>query len=319
MSDTAARLFRLLSLLQLPRDWPGSELAARLEVSGRTVRRDVERLRDLGYPVEATMGGIGGYRLVGGVAMPPLLLDDEEAVAIAIGLRTVVAHPVAGIDEASVRALAKLQQVLPPRLRSRVGALGGVTVSLIGNEGTLDPGELTLIANVIANRGRLRFDYRRNDRTETTRLVEPHSLVVAGRRWYLVAYDLDRDDWRIFRADRIRDPRHVAARPTDRDLPALDAAAFVRSRLYESAPTYAASATLELSAEQARLHLGDDVGDVEPVDDRHCRIRLRSDTIEWLAFRLVRFGCEFVVHEPRELVAYLAQVGGRVTRAAGNL
>ena len=318
MSDTPARLFRLLSLLQNPRDWPGSELAARLEVTGRTVRRDVERLRDLGYPVEALMGPIGGYRLVGGAAMPPLLLDDEEAVAIAIGLRTVVAHPVVGVEEASVRALAKLQQVLPPRLRTRVGALGVATVSLVGDVASLDPEDLTLIAKAIANGLRLRFDYRAIDRTESARLVEPHSLVVAGRRWYLVGYDIDRDDWRIFRADRIRDPRHVPGRAAARELPALDAASFVQARLYELAPTYTAVATLEVSAEQARLESGEVVDDLEPIDEYHCRVHLQADTLEWLAFRLIRFGCAFDVHEPPELAAYCLALGGRLTRAAGK-
>jgi predicted DNA-binding transcriptional regulator YafY len=318
MSDTPARLLKMLSLLQAPRDWPGSELATRLDVSGRTIRRDVERLRDLGYPVEAAMGAIGGYRLVGGTAMPPLLLDDEEAVAIAIGLRTVVAHAIDGVEEASVRALVKLQQVLPPRLRTRVGALSVATVTLVGDAATLDPEELTLIAKVIANRGLLRFDYRANDRTESSRLVEPHSLVAAGRRWYLVAFDNDRDDWRIFRADRVRDPRQVAGRAEARELPAQDAAAFVRTRLYDLAPTYEAVATLQSSAEQVRLRLGDASGDLEPIDEHHCRVRLQADTLEWLAFRLALFDCEFEVHEPPELVAYLRALGGRITRAAGT-
>src|SRR4051794_1035455 len=175
MGDTSARLLNLLSLLQTPRDWPGSELAERLAVSPRTIRRDIDRLRELGYPVEATMGAIGGYRLVAGAAMPPLLLDDEEAVAIAVGLRTAAGNAVGGIEEASVRALAKLQQVLPSRLRHRVGALSAATVSLTGWSGpTVDPEVLTALASGTAGHEKLRFGYRAADRAESRRLVEPH-------------------------------------------------------------------------------------------------------------------------------------------------
>jgi predicted DNA-binding transcriptional regulator YafY len=318
MSDTPARLLRLLSLLQNPRAWPGSELAARLEVSGRTVRRDVERLRDLGYPVEAEMGAIGGYRLVGGSAMPPLLLDDEEAVAIAIGLRTVVAHAVDGVEEASVRALAKLQQVLPPRLQHRVAVLSIATFTMLWETVGVDPERLTLIANAIANRQRLRFDYPATDGTASLRLVEPHSMVAAGRRWYLVAFDDDRDDWRTFRVDRVRDPRSIAGSIGRRELPGGDAAEFVRGRLYDLAPTYEAIVILNLSKEQARRRLGDFAGDIEPIDAEQCRVRLAADTLEWLAFRLALTGSDFEVLEPPQLAAYLRELGARAIRAAGN-
>ena len=317
MSDTPARLLRLLSLLQNPRDWPGSELATRLEVSGRTIRRDVERLRDLGYPVEAVMGAVGGYRLVGGMAMPPLLLDDEEAVAIAIGLRTVVGQAVEGVEEASVRALAKLQQVLPPRLRSRVGVLRAATVSMQwGAATTVDPEQLTVIANAIANGQRLRFAYRANDRTESLRLVEPHSLVATGRRWYLAAFDDDRNDWRIFRVDRVRDPRPIAGSLPPRELPAQDAGEFIRSRLEGLAPTYDALVTLHLRADEATARLGDLYGEVEPIDAGHCRLRMAADTLQWLAFRLTLIDCEFEVHEPPQLAGYLRMLGERLGRAA---
>lgn len=220
MSDTPARLLGLLSLLQTPREWPGSELATRLGVSLRTIRRDVERLRDLGYPVQATMGAIGGYRLVAGKAMPPLLLDDDEAVAIAVGLRTAAGHAVAGIEEASVRALAKLEQVLPSRLRHRVSALGAATEPLLTwDRPTVDPEHLSALAGAVNNREQLRFTYRRRDGVDTERLVEPYKLVSAGRRWYLVGYDNDRDDWRIFRVDRITDLRPTRIRVAARQLP----------------------------------------------------------------------------------------------------
>jgi predicted DNA-binding transcriptional regulator YafY len=316
MSETSGRLLKLLSLLQTPREWPGSELAGRLRVSLRTVRRDIERLRDLGYPVQASMGAVGGYRLVAGAAMPPLLLDDEEAVAIAIGLRTAAVHAVNGIDEASVRALAKLEQVLPARLRYRVGMLTAATVPLLAwNQPTVDPEELTLLAAAIANRERLRFGYRANDGTHSERLVEPHRLVSAGRRWYLVAYDNDQDDWRIFRVDRIREPNPTGVRTAPRELPAEDAAAFVTSKAYSLAPTYTAVATLHAPVEEVAGRLGDAPGDLEPIDEHSCRLRSHTDTLEWLAFRLATLGCEFEVHEPPELAAYLGTLAARMTRA----
>ena len=221
VSDTSSRLLKLLSLLQAPREWPGSELAGRLQVSRRTIRRDVERLRGLGYPVEATMGADGGYRLVAGMAMPPLLLDDDEAVAITVGLATAARHPVQGIEEASVRALAKLEQVLPSRLRYRVRSLSAATAPLPAEDGPgVDPGLLTTLAAAITGRERVRFGYQAGDGAASTRLADPHRLVAAGRRWYLLAYDNDRQDWRIFRTDRIRDLQPTGTRTPPRDLPA---------------------------------------------------------------------------------------------------
>jgi predicted DNA-binding transcriptional regulator YafY len=309
---SAGRLLALLSLLQTPREWPGSEIARRLEVSPRTVRRDVERLRDLGYPVEATMGAEGGYRLVAGTAMPPLLLDDDEAVAIAVGLRAAAGQAVQGIEEASVRALTKLERVLPSRLRHRVGALGAATVPLVtGDRATVDPGQLTGIAGAIGNHERLRFTYRDHDGAESRRHVEPNRLVAAGRRWYLAAFDLDRDDWRLFRVDRIGDALPTGARHRPRELPDGDAAAFVTGKLHSSAPTYEAVVVVDLPAARVPPHLGT----VEPVDGHRSRVRAGADTLEWLAFRFATAGCEFTVEEPPELVGYLRRLGGRVDRA----
>lgn len=220
MTDTPARLLNLLSLLQTPREWPGSELAARLLVSARTIRRDVDRLRELGYPVEATKGAVGGYRLVAGSAMPPLLLDDEEAVAIAVGLRAGAGHAIEGVEEASVRALAKLEQVLPSRLRHRVSTLQNATIPLTRGDGaTVAPQTLTTLAGAVTGQERLRFGYRAGDGTESRRLVEPYRLVSTGMRWYLVAYDLGREDWRTFRVDRVSDPFATGARFGPRELP----------------------------------------------------------------------------------------------------
>ncbi|WP_433245762.1 helix-turn-helix transcriptional regulator [Streptosporangium sp. CA-135522] len=310
-----SRLLSLLSLLQTPREWPGGELAERLSVSRRTVRRDVERLRVLGYPVEATMGADGGYRLVAGAAMPPLLLDDEEAVAITVGLSTAARHPVRGIEEASVRALAKLEQVLPARLRYRVRSLGGATVPLPGGPGSeVDPEQLTTLAAAVANRERVRFVYRAHDGSTSTRLVDPHRLVAAGRQWYLLGHDRDRDDWRIFRIDRITDLHATGARIAPRDPPAEDAAAYVAERLYSLASTYEAIVTLHAPVTEAIRSLGE----VAQIGEGTCRLRTHADTLDWLAFRLLALGCEFEVHEPPELNAHLLALAGRLTRAAAR-
>jgi predicted DNA-binding transcriptional regulator YafY len=319
VSETSGRLLKLLSLLQTPREWPGSELAQRLRVSLRTVRRDIERLRDLGYPVRATMGATGGYRLVAGSAMPPLLVDDEEAVAIAIGLRTAAVHAVEGIEEASLRALAKLEQVLPARLRYRVGALTSATVPLPpGNPATVDPTTLTTLAAAVANRDRLRFGYRGSDGADTQRRVEPHRLVAAGHRWYLIGFDIDRDDWRIFRVDRIRQPQSTGTRNTPRQLPTGDAAAFLTSKLYSLAPTYPAVVTLHVPVEEITGRFGDTLGVLEPIDGHRCRLRSHPDTLQWLAMRLITLGCEFEVHEPAELTRYLRTLTERLARATSH-
>ncbi|MYS82316.1 helix-turn-helix transcriptional regulator [Embleya scabrispora] len=323
---TPARLLGLLSLLQTPREWPGSELSARLGVSARTIRRDIERLRELGYPVEATRGADGGYRLVAGTAMPPLLLDDEEAVAIAVGLRTAAGGAVAGIEEASVRALAKLEQVLPSRLRGRVRAVSGATVPLVPSGPTVDPEALAVLAGAIANHEKVRFVHRAAGGAESRRLVEPNRLVSAGRRWYFVAWDVDRADWRTFRVDRMHEPRPTGARCPERSLPDPDAAAYVERTLHTSAPVHRADVTLYAPAEHVAARLGDALaGDAGPggprlraLDAGSCRLTGYADTLDWLALRLSMLGCEFEVHEPPELREHLRALGGRVTRAAGD-
>ncbi|MEV0650682.1 YafY family protein [Phytomonospora sp. NPDC050363] len=321
MTDTPGRLLTLLSLLQTPREWPGSELAERLGVSPRTIRRDVDRLRELGYPVQASMGAIGGYRLAAGKAMPPLLLDDEEAVAIAVGLRTAAGRAVAGIEEASVRALTKLEQVLPSRLRQRVGALGAATVALpeLGGGGDpVDPENLTAIAAAVATGERLRFGYVAHDGAESRRHVDPHRLVAARHRWYLVAWDNERADWRIFRVDRITGPQRTGARAERRELPAADAAEYVRDKMYSLAPVYRAVVTVRAPAAAIAGRLGDSPEDVEALGPDSCRVRSHSDTLDWLALRLLQLGHEFEVHEPPELVEVLRGFAGRATRATGG-
>ena len=207
MAATAPRTLRLLSLLQQRRQWAGADLATRLGVSVRTLRRDVERLRELGYPVGAARGVDGGYALAPGAALPPLVLDDDEAVALALGLQAAAASAVGGMAESSVRALAKVVQVMPVRLRRRVEALRAATdpAGLTGPGGpVVDPAVLTSLATACRDGERVAFGYTAADGRSGDRSVEPYRLVPLGRRWYLVGYDLDRGDWRTFRLDRCR-------------------------------------------------------------------------------------------------------------------
>ncbi|WP_227996428.1 helix-turn-helix transcriptional regulator [Nocardia australiensis] len=320
MNDTPARLLRLLSLLQTPREWPGSELADRLGVTDRTVRRDVDRLRELGYPVEATMGALGGYRLVAGSAMPPLLVDDDEAVAIAVGLRAAAGAAVAGIEEASVRALAKVEQVLPAKLRRRVRVLGAALVTPTETGPTVDPETLAALATAVTNRERVRFAYRSGDGGETARHVEPAGLVTSRRRWYLVGYDIERDSWRVFRLDRVEHPRATGARSTPRDLPAADPAAYVAGRRTNwGTPTFHAKVSIQAPAARIIGRLGDDPGEVIATGDTSCRLdSTRDDSPEWLAHRLIGLGVDFRVHEPPALIAELRTLTARLDRAIGT-
>ncbi|HWI72308.1 MAG TPA: YafY family protein [Baekduia sp.] len=228
MVQTSARLLALLSLLQMRREWSGPELADRLEVGPRTIRRDVEKLRSLGYPIEAAPGIAGGYRLGAGADLPPLLLDDAEAVAVAVGLRSTAAGSIAGMEETAIRTLAKLEQVLPERLRRRVRALGDATSAFAVDGPRIDADLLATIAGAARDGERLRFAYRAKDDASTRRQVEPAAIVHTGYRWYLVAWDLDREDWRTFRVDRIAGRVNTAGRGTRREVPGGDPAAYVR-------------------------------------------------------------------------------------------
>jgi predicted DNA-binding transcriptional regulator YafY len=315
---TSSRLLTLLSLLESRRDWPGSELAERLEVSGRTIRRDVERLRDLGYPVESMTGPAGGYRLKAGKAMPPLLLDDDEAIAIAVGLRTAAGGSVKGIEETSVRALVKLEQILPNHLRRRAHALRDSTMTLAPPPGgpSVDPAYLTVLAAACRDSERVRFGYRARDKADSRREVEPHSLVNAGRRWYLVAWDTGRADWRTFRVDRVTRPASTGVRFEPRKLPAKDAAAFVKESLSRAAMRYDARVTVHAPAgELAKLRwLG---GTVEPIDDATCEVHVSDDALDWLAMRIAMIDFDFEVHEPPEVIERLRLVGDRIARGVG--
>ncbi|MFB6807576.1 helix-turn-helix transcriptional regulator [Streptomyces sp. NPDC056387] len=303
MLETSARLLRLLSLLQAHREWTGADLAERLGVTPRTVRRDVDRLRELGYPVNASPGTGGGYQLGAGAELPPLLLDDDEAVAVAVGLRTAAGNGVEGIGEASVRALAKLEQVLPARLRRRVSALNEFTVPMLRGPGpsTVDASVLTELAAACRDNERLRFGYRDHGGNVSRRVVEPHRLVCTERRWYLVAWDVDREDWRTFRADRIEPAPPHGPRFTPRPAPAEDLAAYVSRGVSQGA--YAAKAVLRLKmpAEAAARTVGPADGVLEPLDADSCLLHTGAVSLDVLVIHVMLLGCEFEVVEPPEL------------------
>ncbi|RJL36067.1 helix-turn-helix transcriptional regulator [Bailinhaonella thermotolerans] len=318
MLETSARLLRLLSLLQSRADWTGAELAGRLGVGLRTVRRDIGRLRELGYPVDAAPGVAGGYRLGVGGALPPLLLDDEEAVAVALSLGTAATGSVAGLGESASRALAKLLQVLPSRLRHRVAAFQEAVEPLAGAAGPgVDAGVLAGIASACRERRRLRLRHRGREGT-VTREVEPHRLVCTPRRWYLLAWDVEREDWRTFRVDRIEAPLGPpGARFARRTPPGEDAAAYV-SRSITSAPyRHRARILFHAPLERVAPLTSPAAGRLEPVDERTCLFLAGADSLESLAAYVAAKGVDFEVLEPPELVPVLREVAARLGRAAG--
>ncbi|MBH5334150.1 YafY family transcriptional regulator [Streptomyces pactum] len=319
MLETSARLLRLLSLFQTHREWSGAALADRLGVTPRTVRRDVERLRELGYPVHSTPGTAGGYRLGAGARLPPLLLDDDEAVAVAVGLRQSAGGGVAGIEETSVRALAKLEQVLPDRLRHRVGALTAYTVPMLGAGGgpTVDPAVLTELANACRDNERLRFAYRDHGGAGSRRTVEPHRLVCARRHWYLVAWDVDREGWRTFRADRITPKPPHGPRFEPRQPPAEDLAAYVSEGVAAGAYAERATVLLKVSAEAAAERISPSAGVLEPVDAHSCLLHTGAHHLDVLVLHVVLMGFDFEVREPPELTEHLRRIRDRLDRALG--
>jgi predicted DNA-binding transcriptional regulator YafY len=314
MVDTAARLLRLLALLQTRRVWTGSELAERLGVSGRTVRHDVERLRGLGYPVDAARGGAGGYRLGAGATLPPLLLDDEEAVAVAVGLGAAAGGTVAGLEETSLRALAKLEQVLPARLRQRVSALRAAIVPLPGSGPTVAAETLTAIAAAIRDRQRLRFDYRNHDGRASIRVTEPHRLAHTGQRWYLVAWDVDRADWRTFRVDRITPRVPPGPRFAPRDPPHEDLADYIARGIGAATWLYRARVRVHAPAAAIAARVPPAV-QVSPIDGGACEILAGSDTPEMIALYLGLLDADFEVSDPPELVEHLRTLSDRYRRA----
>ncbi len=319
MLTTSARLLRLLSLLQTPRDWTGAELAQKLGVSGRTIRTDVDRLRSLGYPVHATRGAVGGYRLGAGAELPPLLLDDEEAVAVTIGLQTATGNAVAGIEDASLRALAKVERVLPARLRRRVNALQTyiVPVPAFGSGPSVDPAALIAIAAACRDHEQLRFDYGDHAGNGTRRRAEPHRLVTWGRRWYLVAWDVDKSDWRTFRVDRMELKVPNGPRFAERDLPSNDIASYVAGRVSAARWRLHTEVVVHAPAALVSARINPAIGTVEEIDEARCLFTTGADNVQTLALYLGLLGLDFTVSGPPELIEALRQLADRCLRATG--
>jgi len=314
MLSTSERLLRVLTLLESRQDWSGAALAERLEVSTRTVRNDMVRLRALGYPVGGAPGVAGGYRLGAGSALPPLLLDDDEAVAVAVALRSSAGGGVAGIEETSVRALVKLEQVLPSRLRRRVNALQAYTVPVAFAGPTVEPQLLSTIAAACRDDEVLRIDYRKHDGTESTRSVEPYRMVHLGRRWYLVAWDRDRRAWRTFRVDRLQVRTPNGPRFIPREPPAKDIGEYVTRNVRSVPMTYQARVVVQASAAVIGERVPRGVV-VEPVDDDMCVVHASANSIEMLALYIGMLDAEFTVVEPPELLDRLTKLSQRFLSA----
>lgn len=310
MRETSARLLRLLSLLQMRREWSGAELADRLRITTRTVRRDVEKLRELGYPVDATVGVGGGYRMGAGAEMPPLLLDDDEVVAVALALRSGASHAVTGIGDAEIRALVKLRQVMPSRLRYRLEALQVDVVDHGPAESAVDAGLLSTVASVCHTHERLRFDYRTHDGTSSRREVEPHRVVRSGLRWYLVGWDLSRDGWRSFRVDRMEPKIPTGPRFTPRDLPPGGATGFVSRGIVSGTSSVKARVLIHATFGTVAPMIDQRWGTVEPVDDDRCAVEFDGSSLDSIAEWLAAFDLDFTVLDPPEL----REVCGRVAR-----
>jgi predicted DNA-binding transcriptional regulator YafY len=312
MSDSAARLLRLLGLLQRRSTWTSAELVERLEVDARTVRRDVERLRSLGYQIQGIPGAGGGYHLGGGTDVPPLVFEDDEAMAVAVVLGASAGAAVPGIERGALTALAKLDRLLPPRLRSQLIALRAATVSLVPPSEVVSPEWLISLAQACDNHQRALFSYRAHDGRASERRVEPHRLVATDRRWYLVAFDLEREDWRTFRVDRISSvkvPGHTFV-PRPLSDPARMVAEGITTSHYTHKAVVSVRAPIDAVAHVIAPHVG-----VLESEGNNTRVELGIDDFEWLAGYLIGLGLDFEVREPVALREYMARLGERLHRA----
>jgi len=316
MLDTSARLLRLLALLQARRYWPGAELAQRLQITARTLRRDVDKLRSLDYPVQSSTGPAGGYALGAGASLPPLLLEDDEALAVALGLRLAAVGVVGGMEESGLRALTKLEQVLPRRLRKRVRGWHAAVAPLGMGEPTVDAERLSALAGACRDQVRIMFGYQGQDGARSDREAEPHALVCAGSRWYLLAWDCRRGDWRTFRVDRIVGRTTCGARFLPRAVPGGDPAAYVARSVSITQYPLRARIVLHAPLERMAEYIPPLAGRLERIDEDRCLLETGAQAPEALAGYLAAFGVAFQVLEPPELVAQLREMAARLMRAA---
>lgn len=320
MANTSSRTLRLLSLLQARRYWPGPVLADRLGVSARTLRRDVDRLRELGYPVDANPGVDGGYALAPGASLPPLVVDDDEATALAVAVQSHLAG--GGGSEAGLRALTKIIQVMPRRLRARLNAVSSATTPAApwsnGMVAPVDHEVLTTLALGCRDSERVRFAYRSLNGTRSNRLVEPLQLVPLGSRWYLVAYDLDRHDWRTFRIDRITTAKSAGTPFAPRTPPFDDVAAFVRRNVLGSAlgGRHRVEVIIEAPAATVRANVGR-WAEVQPRTADSCTLIMETDSLDGPLFTLGAIGAEFTVITPPELTTLATNWATRFLRSSG--
>ncbi|MFI9508399.1 helix-turn-helix transcriptional regulator [Nocardia sp. NPDC052566] len=321
--DLPERMLRLLGLLQSRRTWSAAELAQRLHVTERTVRRDIERLRTLDYAVTGTTGTSGGYRLAAGSSIPPLSLEDEEVVAVAVGLAMASRGGISGLEDASLTALVKLEQIFPARLRPQLAALSRATSAAPGNDAAqVDPATLSVLAACRRDHEIVRFDYRDRTGRRSARRVEPHSLVTLHGLWYLVAYDHDREDWRIFRIDRINAPLRTHRPAERRDLPTTDAVSFVMRSLAAASYRYTAQLTVDLSAADVRAGIfGPIPGAIDDIGPGRCRIRLTAESPEMVTqyiALIAALGAEFILDAPPDITDRLHQLGTRLVRTRSH-
>ncbi len=321
-NDPTGRALQLLSLLQTHRLWRGSDLAERLEVTERTVRRDVDRLRDLGYPIDATPGTDGGYRLAAGAHLPPLVLDDDEAVAVAVGLRAAAGAAIGGIADTSVQALAKIEQLLPNHLRRRVSALDANVVSLHRahrDDVHVHADALSVLASVCRDHEQVRFEYRSRDGEDSRRLVEPHQLVAADHLWYLVAWDVRRTDWRTFRVDRLSGPQPAGVRFKPRNIPGGDGASYISASVAAIPREFETLVGVSAPYEQisgALSRVEHTPIDIEPDS---CTIRLRANKLDQLVMAVVRLALNAPVRiEPGTVADEVDTLIGRISRPANR-
>lgn len=317
MSETTSRILQLLGLLQSRRVWTGEELAERLGVTTRSVRRDVERLRDLGYPVHASKGHGGGYQLGAGAALPPLLLDPDEAVAMAVCLRLAAGGTVAGVGESALRALSKLDQVMPSKLRSQVAAVHDSTVTLMApTSDTVEPDVLMTLARACRDHEHVATGYVDIRGNATMRRVEPYQLVTTGRRWYLLAYDRDKQDWRSLRLDRMNDVRAQGSTFVPREAP--DAAAYVRRSISSSPYRYVARVHFSAPESVVAQHFSLSSAMVEPDGPDACVVTAGADDPERMVLYFAAVGCDFRVLSPPEVIHAAEAVWKRLRRSVSR-
>ena len=315
MLQGSARLLRLLALLQSRPTWTGGDLIGRLEVTGRTLRRDVDRLRSLGYPVNSTSGPAGGYMLGVGASLPPLMLDNDEGLAVAIALHGATGD-VGGVAEAGQRALAKIDQVLPARLRRRLEAVRASILRLPDTRPKVELGVVETLAAACAEHRLVDLAYRDGSGQVTRRAIEPHRLVLVGQRWYLAAWDRQRRDWRTFRVDRIRGPVAPGAGFNPRPAPDDDVAAYVTRSISTAPYRHQMTVVFNVPAGEARARIAPSFGTLTALDARRCRLVSGGPTLDGMAVWLALTGLPFVVEGPPELIAKLGEVADRLRRGA---